>query len=141
MRLVGFNFTKISGEKTENKVESLNVNTKIDVKKISEVKSEVLKTKEEIISVKFYYGLEFNPKFAKLDFEGNILLSLESKRAKEIIKDWKNEKVNENIKGPLFNLILQKCNIKALQLEENLNLPPHFKFPTIKVEKKEEEKN
>lgn len=138
MRLAGFNFIKINGERIGNKVENLKIDTKIDVREILEIKSEILKTKEEIISIKFYCGFEFNPKFAKLDFEGNILLALESKKSKEILKDWKDKKVNEGFREFLFNLILQKCNIKALQLEEDLNLPTHFRLPKIKVEKKEE---
>jgi len=133
MRLVGFNFTKISGEKLKEKVEDLKIETKIDVKEVSEVKQTFFKTKEEMINIKFYYGLEFNPKLATLDFEGNMVLSLDSKKAKEIVKEWKNKKVNESFREPLFNIILQKCNVKALQIEESLNLPIHFRMPSVKV--------
>ena len=54
MRVIGFNFTKISIEKTKEPsdvIEKLSTNTKIDLPEIREIKSDILKTKDELLGV------------------------------------------------------------------------------------------
>ena len=135
MKLLGFNLTRINAEKDEkNKsIKGLKVKNNIDLTNISEVKNNLLKTKEDLIAVYFKYSIIYDPDFAKLNFEGNLLISLEPKNAKKLIKDWKeNEKrIQEDIKIDIFNFILRKINLKALHLEEELNLPLHVSLPRI----------
>jgi len=33
----------------------------------------------------------------------------------------------------ITNIILQKASIKALELEEELGLPPHIRLPSVKL--------
>ena len=60
MKLLGFNFTKIKVEKLKDKVEGLKIGTRIDVSEIKEAKTGILKTKDEILAIKFKYGLDYN---------------------------------------------------------------------------------
>ena len=69
---------------------------------------------------------------------GNILISVDPKKGEEILKDWKNKKLNDGMRLVIFNSILSKANIKAIQLEEEFGLPIHFKLPSLKGSKKEE---
>jgi len=135
---MGFNFTKIQVEKFKDRVENLKIGTRIDVSDITEAKSRILKTKEEIIVVKFLFGLDYEPKMAKIDLEGNLILSLDSKQAKEVLKDWKDKKMSEELRITLFNLILKKATLKALQLEEEMNLPIHMRLPSLKISEKKD---
>ncbi|MFA5953691.1 MAG: hypothetical protein WC812_03795 [Candidatus Pacearchaeota archaeon] len=134
MKLAGFNFTKIVGERSNIKFEELKINSTLDLKEIKEISSDLIKTKEDLLGVRFFYSIEYSQKVAKIEFEGNIIISLDSKQAKEILKEWDDKKVKSSFKEAIFNLILNKCNIKALQLEEELGLPIHFKLPSIKIE-------
>ena len=138
MKLLGFNFTKIQIEKFKEGVENLKIGTRIDVSEIKEAKAGMLKTKDEILAIKFKYGLDYEPEMAKLDLEGNLVISLESKKAKEVLRDWKAKKMPEDFRATLFNLILRKANLKALQLEEELNIPIHIRLPTLKIGEKKE---
>lgn len=138
MKLLGFNFTKIQIEKFKERVEDLKINTRIDVSDIKEAKTSILKTKDEILTVKFIYGLDYEPGMAKLDIEGNLIISLESKEAKEVLKEWKDKKMPENFRNTIFNLILKKATLKALQLEEEMNLPIHMRLPTLKIGEKKQ---
>ena len=61
-----------------------------------------------------------------------------SKKIKEILKQWKNKKISEDFKIPLFNLILRKSNVKTLELEEEMGLPLHIPLPHLKNQKKTE---
>lgn len=133
MKLIGFNFNKISIEKFSDNVKNLKIDTKIDVPEIKELKSiDFFKTKEELIGVKFKYDISYDPNFAKIELAGDILLSIEPKIAKDILKQWKNKKISEDFRITLFNIILRKSNLKALQLEDEMNLPLHLPLPTLK---------
>jgi len=138
MKLLGFNLTKINIEKFKDKVENLKINTQIDVAEISEIKSDFFKTKEEILAVKFTYGLNYEPEFAKLEFSGNMVVSLDSKTARDVLKQWKDKKMPEDFRLTLFNVILRKSSIKALQLEEDMNLPIHMRLPSLRTQDKKE---
>jgi len=134
MRLAGFNFKKISVERLSDKIENLKINTNIDISEIESLKADFVKAKEELILIKFKYILNYDPEIAKIEFKAELVLAVISEKAKEILKDWKDKKMEESFKLSLFNLILRKSNIKALQLEEEVNLPIHFQLPSLKKE-------
>ena len=135
MKLMGFNFSKISIEQTGKRKPETKIKTNLDVIEIVDAKSDVLKSKETILVVKFEYSINYTPDYAKLEFEGNIIISLESKEAKIVLKEWKKKKMSEEFKMKLFNIILMKSNVKALQLEEEMNIPYHIPLPSIKSKK------
>ena len=143
MNLLGFNFTKISAEK-DLKFDYSDIKTNIEFTNIEKDEIPFLKD-AEAIKVFFKFTVEYNKKIekeekkevqGKLVFEGIVLLSSEKDESKEIIKSWKNKELPQKIKTPLFNLILKKCSIKAVSLEEDLDLPTHFPFPRAQSELK-----
>ena len=133
---MGFNLTKILAEKNKEINKDLKIETKIDLQEIKEAKSDFIKNKEVLIGIKFNYSINYSPDIANLIFEGNILLVLDSKEAKEILKSWKEKKIPEEFRVNMFNIILMKSNVKALSMENELNLPLHFKLPTISLGEK-----
>ncbi len=135
MKLIGFNFTKISVEKMGKISKDLKIDTSINIDSIDEVKNEMIKSKDLFLNIKFNYKINYNPKIALIDLSGNIAISVDSKLGKEIVKDWKSKKIDDNTRITIFNAILRKSNIKALQLEEEMNLPPHFQLPSLKAKK------
>jgi len=137
MKIVGFNFSKISAEKLSDKPEKLEIKTNIDIKEIAPIKSNIFKSKEELLGIKFAYTILYEKDYAKIDFEGSVILSVDSKQSKSITKDWKNKDLKDDFKYPLFNVILTKSNVKALQLEEEFNLPLHLPLPTLGPGKKQ----
>ena len=141
MKIIGFNFTKISIERLQDALfpsGELKINTEMDVPELKELKSDILKTNEDILTVKFTYTINYNPDFAKIELEGRILLALEPKLAKDTLKQWKKKKMPDDVRIFLFNGILKKSSLKALSLEEELNLPLHIPMPSFKKEEKEE---
>lgn len=139
MKFIGFSFDKISAERLSNQRENLKINTNIDISDIKKVDSNFLETKEKLLKVEFTYVVDYSPNFAKLEFKGNLIISLKENNAKEVLEKWKDKETNEDFKIKLFNLVLRKSNLKALQLEEEMNLPLHISLPSII--KKEETKN
>jgi hypothetical protein len=131
MKILGFNLTKVSIEKNSGINQDLKINTKINVSDISEVKSSFFKIKEEPLGVKFSYEIDYSPDFAKIEIEGVILLAVDPKVAREVLNKWKDKLIPEDFKIDVFNLILKKSTLKALELEEEMNLPLHMPMPML----------
>ncbi len=131
MRLIGFNFIKINAERFNDISESIKFNTKLDISSIDSLKSGILKTKDEILKVAFVYSVLYEPNFAKLELNGYVLLSVDPKIARDVLSGWKEKKTSEDFRLFMFNVILRKANIRALQLEEELGIPPHIPLPSL----------
>jgi len=139
MRLINFNFTKINVERLKEKADKITFNTKIDINSIDSFKSE-LKIKEDLLKIDFVYTVSYEPEFAKVELGGSFILSVEPKIAKEVLNGWKDKKTSEEFRVAIFNVIMKKSNIKALQLEDEIGLPIHVPMPSLSPQKKKEEK-
>ena len=139
MKIVGFNYNKINIERISDSFKNLKVNTHLDIEDIKKLEVDFLHNDEEILGLKFKYLINYEPSIAKIEFEGNILITISPEKSKEILKGWKDKKILEEIKIPLFNTIMRKSSVKALQFQEEMNLPFHIPFPSIK--KTDEETN
>jgi len=135
MKLAGFNFTKIVAEKKQNSFKELKIETKINLTDIQEIKQDLMKSKDSFLNINFSYTIDYLPEIATLEFQGHCVLSVDQRKAKDILKDWKDKKVDDEFRLAVFNLILMKSNIKALQFEEELNLPLHFRLPSLSASK------
>ena len=137
MKIIGFNLTKISVNKKEKFEGKIEVNQNIDIKNI--VKEEIPITNEEVLKIDFDFQINYSGDFAKLEFVGNILIIPEKEELKNILKSWKDKekKIPDESRVPLFNFIMSKCNIKALLLEDEINLPYHIPMPRINFPEKE----
>lgn len=138
MRIIGFNFTKLSVDRTETPqpTEKVDIETTMDITSVSEVKDHPIKTEDKAISVDFQYGVDYKPNFAKVDIKGRLVLMVDSKIAKEVLKNWEKKEVPEDFRMFLFNIVLKKSTLKALQLEEELNLPLHIPMPSFRKSEK-----
>lgn len=133
MRLVNFNFNKLGIERLKESVSDPKISSKLDIISIEEAKSEFLKVREELVRVNFNYYIKYEPDFVNIQLKGSLIIAIEPKLAKEILKNWKdkeNEKV-EDFRLFVFNIILKKCSIKALELEEDFGLFPHLPLPSL----------
>lgn len=129
MKAIGLNFTKISAEKFEGKVSGIDV----DIKFTDFEKKDIKILDEETLAVNFSFVVNYTKEkeesIAKINFVGTILLSVTKEESKEVLKEWKKKEVNSGVKAFLINLIIKRCTIKALDLEDQLGLPPHLPFP------------
>ncbi|MFQ5531440.1 MAG: hypothetical protein ACE5ES_02385 [Candidatus Nanoarchaeia archaeon] len=132
MKLIGFNFTKISAEKKGDLIKDLKISNDIDITEIKKTKSEIFKEDEDLLEINFKYLINYDPNIAKIILEGTLLIAVKPKESKEILKSWKNKKMSDEFKFSLFNIILRKSGVKALSLEEEMNLPYHIRLPMVK---------
>jgi hypothetical protein len=140
MRLIGFNFTKIQAEKLKDRTDSIKFNSKINIPSIEPLKTDLIKTKEDIVKINFNYILSYEPEFAKIELSGNMLVSLDSKLTKQVLKGFNDKGTPDDFKIFVLNLILRKVNLKALEFEDELNLPMHLPLISLNKDNLKEKK-
>jgi hypothetical protein len=136
MKIIGFSIKRILAEVKENQKTSLEVISNLNLEDLKESKIEHTKQQSIIISFNFY--VDYKPNVAKIEFKGRLILLDDENKTSEIIKAWKQKKLPEEIKLPILNYILEKCNIKSLGLEEELGLPLHIPLPKLSTRKIQE---
>lgn len=132
MRVIGFNFTKISAEKLKDSQSKISIKTGVDIKDIKEIKDSVIKLKEDILEVEFAYNVDYVPDFAKVNLKGKMIVSLDDKASKEVLKQWKKQDLPEDFRLFIINVAIKKSSLKALSLEEEIGLPLHIPLPSVR---------
>jgi hypothetical protein len=133
MSIVGFNFTKISAERKKSVVGTVNINNNITLKDIQETKMGVA-TKGGI-RVSFAFRSEYAPDLAVVQLEGEVMLLVDAKQSDELVGNWaKNRQVHRTVAEPLMNFILDRCNVQALLISKDLNLPSPVPLPKVRVD-------
>ena len=136
MQVIGFNLTKVSIEREEKPEGKLEIKQNIHIDDLAIEKVPI--SKDEAIRLKFVFSVDYNDgKFARLELKGNVILLPQKDELKKFKKAWQDKQVPEESKVPLFNFIMNKCNIKAIQLEDEMNLPIHVQLPKLQFKKEE----
>ncbi len=132
MRLAGFNFNKISIERKKEKPEKVKISSNIEISNIEEIEMKLANKNEKLLNVFFDYILNYEPEFANIEFKGSMAIIIDEKMGKEVLKKWKEKETLKDFKLAVLNVIFKKCNIKALQLEEELGLPLHMPLASLR---------
>jgi len=132
MPIVGFNFDRI-GAKKDNKIAGkLQIKNNVEIKEIEQEKLSI-SSSEDVLKFKFEFKSTYEPGIGAIQINGHVIYMDEPKKVEEIQKFWKKNKgLEKDIAQPIINTILAKCNIKALELSQDVNLPPHIRLPLIK---------
>lgn len=136
MRVIGFNFTKISVSREEFMKKPV-IDTNIEFLNVEKENVEILKDQEPLkvtFKCNWAYTESENKenKLGEIAFQGEIILAAEKEKVKEIVKNWKKQKLETAVQIPMFNLILKKCTPRAAQLADEVNLPSPIPLPKIK---------
>ena len=136
--IVGFGFTKMSAEKNANSKGKIEINNNVTIKNIEESDIALGKDKQTAIKIIFNFLSKYSPDLGNISFEGEIIYMADSKKGKEIIASWKKDKkLPKDLMAPILNTVLTKCNIKALILSQDVNLPPPIPLPKVSLSPKE----
>ena len=67
MQIIGFNLTKVSAERKEKLEGKLEIKQNINIDDVS--KERIPISENDVLKIKFNFGMDYNPDFAKLNFE------------------------------------------------------------------------
>jgi hypothetical protein len=135
MRIIGFNLTKIQIERKEDLKGQLQVNQSIDIVNIEKHSLPITNSNDQALKINFSFSIAYSENSAKLEFEGFLIMLPEDLDPTKTLKEWKDKQISDNLRTPLYNFIMNKCNIKALDLEDQLGLPSHLPMPRYTPQK------
>ena len=133
MPVAGFYYNKISAEKKKDQVKGdIKVKNDLILQSLILTEVDVGKKKQEIIKLTFDFTVEYQPGLGNIALGGILLLTESPENIKSIMDIWKKEKrLPKEFAAKIINTILTKSNIKALELSQTVNLPPHIKLPVV----------
>jgi len=131
--IVGYSINYINAEKFEikEKVEKLDINTSLNIKDISEVKTKKDKKTESLLKVDFEFLVIYEPKISEIRIEGYVIY--DGKNVDKILEKWKKDKKIEDkdFEVEVKNFILRRGIILSTFLSEYLAIHPPLPLPQI----------
>ena len=138
--IVGFGFTKLSAERNEPAKGKIDINNNVSIKDVQEDNFCLGKDKQQnVLRFIFEFTSKYELNVGTILFEGELLYMEEPKNVKEIIASWKKDKkVPKELMAGLLNTVLTKCNIQALILSQEVNLPAPIPMPKVQINQQEQ---
>ena len=134
MTILGFNFMKMAIERKEGIKGKINIKNNVRINNIEEADIPVSNDKQKALKFIFEFSSEYEPQVGSITLVGDLLLVEDSKKASSIVAEWKKDKrISKEVMTPLLNTILTRCNIQALILSQQVNLPPPIPLPKVEV--------
>ncbi len=134
IQILGFNYSKLSAQKYPDFKGKLEINPNINIASIE--KHELSLIKQDAVKVKFSFNIKYKD-LADVLLEGEMVLRIDSKTQKEILKGWKDKALELELQTMILNIIMQKASVRAIELEEEMGLPIHIRIPRLEISKKE----
>ncbi len=128
MKLLGSKYIKIFAQINPDFSGKLNMNQNINIKKIEKYKPDL--SKQDSLRIEYIYTIDYK-ELGKIEIEGILFIGGDSKIQKDLLKSWNEKDHNTPEQIAVMNLIIQKASIKAVEIEEELSLPIHFKLPSL----------
>ena len=141
MPIVGFNFAKLNVEKRAQLAPSKKIKSDMKIKELKKEKLPIGES-EDVLKFNFDFIVEYEDA-GEIFMNGNVLFMEDPKKIDELLKAWKDGKtLPKEIMEQILNTVLFRCNIKALMLSQEVNLPPHFRLPrVIQAEEQQQKKS
>lgn len=132
MAIVGFSFTKISAERKEIPRGKLGIKNNVSVKDVAKTELFLGSMKQNGLKIIFEFKSVYEPKIGEIVLEGEILDMEDEKIVEDVLKGWKkNKKLPDGLMNMVVNSLLNKCNIQALIMSKELNMPPPIPLPRV----------
>ncbi len=137
MTVVGFGFTRLNVERKGLAKGKISIRNNINVKNVDTTDLSLGKNKESGLVFTVEFKSVYEPAVGEITIEGEVIYLAEAKKVKETLDKWKKEQKVENaVLGEVLNAALGKCNIQALILSRDINLPAPIPLPKVGIKEK-----
>ncbi len=137
MPVVGFNFKSIKAEikKVPTGKEKIEISSSPMIKNVEKKKIDVLG--KEVALIEFEFKTTYEPGIGQIVLKGEILYQTDN--VGKFVKEWKEKKkLSADFAIPVLNAVFRRCLKRAIDLADDLQLPPPIRFPVVRA--KEESK-
>ncbi|MBN2142208.1 hypothetical protein JW711_02660 [Candidatus Woesearchaeota archaeon] len=133
MAVIGFSFTKMIVERFSPVKGKISINNNVGVTSLEETKLDI-NTDKKSLKLSFEFTSAYEPKIAKILLQGEVIYLIDKDKAADVIANWKkNKKLDNSILEQVLNNVLAKCNVEALILSKDMNLPPPMALPKVGI--------
>lgn len=139
MPIIGINFRSVKADIDIDKKHKgdININSIPTIQKI-EKHTVGLANLKEALAIDFKFETKYEPKIGSIIIEGRVLY--QTNKLKESLEKWKKDKkMDEAMIVEVLNAIFRKCLVKAVDLSNELGLPPPLRFPVVKPGKEQKD--
>jgi len=132
MAVIGFHFKKMTIDRKKAATGKINVTNNLVLTTVKEAKVNMGSGKQKAVEFTFSFKTKYSPDVATIDLEGAVVHLGTEDKSKEILTKWEKEKkLPKDILEEVYNYILAKCNVQALILAKDMQLPPHIPLPKV----------
>ncbi|MBL7050700.1 hypothetical protein ISS04_00900 [Candidatus Woesearchaeota archaeon] len=133
MTIISFNFTKINAERKEGAKGKISIANNIGIKDVKSFELKLGKNKENALKLEFLFEAKYTPNIGNISLGGEIVYMGTADKVKDIETEWKkNKKLPNDVIEEVMGNILSKCNIEALIMSKEINLPAPIPLPKVK---------
>lgn len=137
MVVVGFNFTKMNVERKKPIKGKVKITNNVSIKNVELQDLALGKEKQKGLRFTFEFVTKYMNDFGQISLTGEVVYLDSEKKVKDAAEKWKKSKsVQKDVMTQILNNILNKCNIQALILSQQINLPAPIPLPKVDVDKK-----
>ncbi|MCX6708332.1 MAG: hypothetical protein NTW67_01620 [Candidatus Woesearchaeota archaeon] len=134
MPIVGMQFSKIVVEKFAPVKGKIQVNNNVALKDVEKTDMIMGTSKQNALKFHFEFTAKYEPKIADITLTGFITFFEKPETVKEIADGWKKDKkIPKETMSNILNTVLARCNVEAMILSREVNLPPPIPLPKIQV--------
>lgn len=134
MPVVGLALNKVLVEKHGTAKGKIQVNNNVVLKDVEKSEISVGSAKQGALKFHFEFTAKYEPKLADMLLVGFLTFVEKPEVATQILDQWKKEKkVPKDVMSAVLNTIFSRCNVEALLLSREVNLPPPIPLPKIQL--------
>lgn len=132
MAIIGVNLTKVNAERKDFAGGKISINNNVSILSVEEKDLSLGASKQKGLRFNFLFKCDYVPNVGNIDFEGNVMFLADADKAKAIKEGWdKKKEVPPEVMEPILNAALSKCNIQAIKLSDDINLPSPVPMPRL----------
>ena len=125
MPVIGLNIRALEAKKSEEVTGMVKVQSNMNITNVE--KQDLAILNREGLSIEFNFKISYiddkNKDIAEISIDGNVIFIGDEQE--KVLKDWKKEKkVPEDVKFQVIRVVSDKCSKKAVELSDDLQLPP-----------------
>lgn len=134
MPVITVGFNKIIVERKEDaKGKPLKVSSNVSVKDVVKSELQLGTARQDAARFSFVFITKYEPNHAEITLQGDLIFLAPNEKVEAILKEWKKDKkVPKDVMTEVVNNLLSRCNIEALILSREMNLPSPIPMPSVK---------
>ncbi|MBI2147253.1 hypothetical protein HYU19_02120 [Candidatus Woesearchaeota archaeon] len=131
MAIVGFTINKMLTERQNAVKGKISIKNNVSIKNVEKADLSLGKARQDGLKFSFEFSCIYEPNIGQIIIEGDVLDLQDKKDVDEALTSWKKDKkLDPTLMRNVLNTVFGRCNVQALILSRDINLPPPIPIPS-----------